>query len=162
MTPPNFRNLVVRDIAAYLMTECDMSEPEACTHAGRLADFATRCGEAIRDGLTLPVNADHLLTLETVKTRKGRRKIHQCSCGWVSPYAKSTTVAQAAAAGQHPQAFCPTPKKRRYPTQRAAELALLEFWRDAPEWKKQIRRVYECPCGQWHTTSKPQDAKQVD
>ncbi len=98
--------------------------------------------------------SEHVISLQTAKTSKGRRKFSECACGWVSPYARSTHAAEKIAAKQHPQAFCPTPDKRRYATQRDAELALLDFWQGAPLWKKEIRSVYECRCGRWHTTSK--------
>lgn len=97
----------------------------------------------------------HVISLHTAKTSKGRRKFGQCACGWISPCVKSAHAAQDIVVKHHPQAFCPTPAKRRYATRRDAELALLDFWRGAPAWKKEIRRAYECDCGRWHTTSKP-------
>ena len=99
---------------------------------------------------------DHTLTMKTAQTKKGRRKFTECTCGWVSPNSRSAHAAQDAARAQHPQAFCPTPQKRHYPDQRSAELALLDFWQNAPLGKKELRRAYECECGKWHTTSKPE------
>jgi hypothetical protein len=112
-------------------------------------------GPCFVDDGTLLGNPGHALTLQTVKTKKGRRKVYECTCGWSSPNARNVEAARDYVKAHHSEAFCPTPEKRSFTTQRQAELTLLHFWQTAPEWKKQLRRAYECPCGRWHTTSQP-------
>ena len=49
---------------------------------------------------------------------------------------------------------CPTPMKKAYPFKSHASNALRKEWREG-RGKHMPIRVYHCPCGYWHTTSKP-------
>lgn len=50
---------------------------------------------------------------------------------------------------------CPTPHKRRFKRQAAAEADIERFWSRAHPGKRMPHRSYQCRCGRWHTTSKP-------
>lgn len=50
---------------------------------------------------------------------------------------------------------CPTPFKRKHPTKHHATQAMSRAWRRARHGGALPTRVYLCPCGAWHLTSKP-------
>lgn len=49
---------------------------------------------------------------------------------------------------------CPTPSKRSYRTKQNANKQIREMWRTG-RGTTLVKRSYKCPCGDWHTTSKP-------
>lgn len=51
---------------------------------------------------------------------------------------------------------CPTPHKRSYPSKNHARNALHKTWRTGYRGgqHKLPLRIYHCPCGKWHLTSK--------
>lgn len=51
--------------------------------------------------------------------------------------------------------LCPTPWKKSHPIREQAEQAMMKFWRKPKRGAVMPCRVYQCPCGAWHTTSKP-------
>ena len=54
-----------------------------------------------------------------------------------------------------PPPECVTPYKRKHPTQFHAEQALARTWKRGRHGGALPVRVYQCPCGAWHLTSKP-------
>ena len=50
---------------------------------------------------------------------------------------------------------CPTPNKNAYPNREQAHASLRRQWRQPRPGKHLPTRVYRCPCGAWHLTSKP-------
>lgn len=51
-----------------------------------------------------------------------------------------------------PKANCPTPWKKRHPTEWQAENALSSMWRHRRHGGPLPTRVYPCDCGGYHTT----------
>jgi hypothetical protein len=56
--------------------------------------------------------------------------------------------------------ICPTPNKRSFDNEKDAEL-VMGIWQARAWNRKAPIRVYLCPCGQYHTTSKPQRDRAV-
>lgn len=50
---------------------------------------------------------------------------------------------------------CPTPYKRKHPTEHHAGQAISRAWRRGKHGGALPVRCYLCPCGAWHITSKP-------
>ena len=50
---------------------------------------------------------------------------------------------------------CPTPTKVAFTSRAEAQRGMGSFWRTAGRGKPMPTRVYRCPCGKWHLTSKP-------
>lgn len=56
---------------------------------------------------------------------------------------------------------CPTPHKRKHTNREQAEAVISRMWREGRNQRLPVR-AYHCPCGMWHTTSKPKLTKQQD
>lgn len=99
--------------------------------------------------------AEHVVT---AKPAAKNAWLPTCSCGWIGCVTKTAKTALKVGREQH-AAFqprpCPTPWKKRFKRQSSAEQEMRLFWRTAGKGKPMPTRVYECPCGGWHTTSKP-------
>ncbi|MCG5431220.1 hypothetical protein LV457_02810 [Mycobacterium sp. MYCO198283] len=102
---------------------------------------------------------EHVVTPRETRNYSGKRRfLPTCSCGWIGIAAKTPGTAARVAARDHIDRLpkpCPTPRKRRFRTEDAAERALELFWRTSGKGKTMPCRTYRCPCGGWHTTAKP-------
>lgn len=53
-------------------------------------------------------------------------------------------------------------RKIAFESQRAAQLAILLFWKNNPSRERHPVRAYLCPCGAWHMTSWPNAERPPD
>jgi hypothetical protein len=55
---------------------------------------------------------------------------------------------------QEARHICPTPRNKAHPNEAQAVNAMRSEWAHPRPGRKPCR-VYECPCGMWHTTKHP-------
>lgn len=115
---------------------------------------------------TATVTGHELKPIPSTERRSGgkRQWAVQCSCGWGGPWCKNRLRALDHAVKHHveapappPKPTCPTPGKRKFRSQSAADRELGNFWKSCPKGAKRLPiRVYKCPCGYWHMTKRPE------
>lgn len=101
----------------------------------------------------------HTLTPHEVRTESGKRRwMVTCSCGWVRaiPCLNEKRALESGTRDHidNLKPPCPTPGKKRFKTREKASAELRLFWRTSGKGKVMPNRVYQCPCGYWHMTSK--------